>query len=182
MDPLASILDIVKYVVPALVVLITSYTIVQKFLVTEMQRKQIAMFRETQDVTLRLRLQAYERMVVFVERISARQLLGRVYDSGMTVKDLQLAMVLTIKSEFEHNLSQQIYVSQNVWETVKGVKEQEINMANQLSKTLNPDAPAKELYGRITDMLLSTEETLPTDMALQVINEEARRVLSLERI
>src|ERR1019366_157382 len=114
--------------------------IVKKFLVSQMQRKQVALFKDTQDITLRLRLQAYERLVMFVERISPRQLVTRVYDPSMTVRDLQIAMTMTIRTEFEHNLSQQIYVSHNVWETVKGVKEQEINMANQLSRALNPDA------------------------------------------
>ena len=63
--------------------------------------------------------------------INPGNLVTRLYDPSMTVTDLQVAMVMTIRTEFEHNLSQQIYVSQNVWETVKGVKEQEINMADR---------------------------------------------------
>ena len=169
MDVLGTILDVVKYTIPALVVMATSYMIVKKFLVSQMQRKQVALFKDTQDITLRLRLQAYERMVLFMERISPRQLVSRVYDPSMTVRDLQVAMTITIKTEFEHNLSQQIYVSRNVWETVKGVKEQEINMANQLAKTMNPDAPAKELYTRIMEVILKSDEELPTDVALKII-------------
>src|SRR6185503_18503640 len=100
--------------------------------ISETQRKQLALFQEAQDTTLRLRLQAYERLVMFIERISPRQMIPRIYDPSMTVQDLQQALVITIRSEFEHNLSQQIYVSQNVWETVKNVKEQEINMVHQI--------------------------------------------------
>ena len=59
-----------KYTLPAIIVLIASYMIVNKFLVTQMQKKQLALIHDTQDVTIRLRLQAYERMVLFIERIT----------------------------------------------------------------------------------------------------------------
>ncbi len=171
-------LEIAKYILPALIVLAASYLIVQKFLVSQTQRKQLALFQDAQDVTLRLRLQAYERLVLFIERINPRQIIPRLYDSSMTVKDLQHAIVITIRAEFEHNLSQQIYVSKNVWETVKNVKEQEINMVHNISKALKPDAPAKELHAKILDYSASLEDELPTDVALHIINEEVRRVLS----
>lgn len=170
-------LEILKYTIPALIVLISSYLIVKRFLVSEITRKQLALFQEGQETTMRLRLQAYERLVLFIERIHPRQLIPRVYQSGMTVNDLQQTLIFNIKTEFEHNLSQQIYVSKQVWDTVKGVKEQEINMVNQIAKALPADAPAKELHQRIVDFVLTTE-TLPTDMALEVINEEAKRMLS----
>jgi hypothetical protein len=178
MDLMQTIVEIIKYTLPALIVLASSYLIVKKFLVAQMQRKQIALFKDSQDITLRLRLQAYERLIVFVERISPRSIATRVYDPSMTVVQFQFVITTTIRSEFEHNLSQQIYVSQNVWETVKKVKEQEINMVNQVSRSLNPDAPAKELHSRIMDIVLKTDDELPTDVALHVINEEVKTVLS----
>ncbi len=174
-----TLLELLKYTVPSIVVMIASYTIVNKFLVAQMQRKQMAIFKESQDVTLRLRLQAYERLVLFIERISQRQLMPRIYDSAMTVRDLQQAVIMTINAEFEHNLSQQIYVSRNVWETVKGVKEQEMNMVSTLARTLNPEAPARDLHARILEVLSQTEEQdLPTVMALKIINDEAAKIMS----
>ena len=177
MDMTTSLLEILKYTLPALIVLGSSYLIVKKFLVTETQRKQLAIFQDAQDVTIRLRLQAYERMVLFIERINPRLLIPRIYDSSMTVRDLQMAITITITSEFEHNLSQQIYVSKNAWETVRNVKEQELNMVNNLAKTLDASAPAKELHSKIVSYLLTVEE-LPTDVALHILNEEVRRVMS----
>jgi hypothetical protein len=182
MDIVGNLLELVKYTLPAVVVLAASYLIVKKFLVSQIQRQQIALFKDSQDITLRLRLHAYERMVLFVERIGTRQLVNRLYNPSMTVRDLQVAMVMTIRTEFEHNLSQQIYVSRNVWETVKGVKEQEINMVNQLSKTLDGELPAKELHTRIMNIVLQTDEELPTDVALNVINDEVRRVMAFDTI
>jgi hypothetical protein len=170
-------LELLKYTVPALIVLITSYLIVHKFLVTQTQRKQLALLRDTQDTTVRLRLQAYERLVIFIERIQPRQLVPRVYMSGMTVRDLQQAMVYNIQTEFEHNLSQQIYVSPHVWDTVKNVKEQELNMVHQMAQQMNPEAPGKDLNMRIMDYVMSQEEEMPTTVALQIINDEAKRML-----
>jgi hypothetical protein len=180
MNPaIVSLLEILKYTVPALVVLLSSYLIVKKFLVSEIQRKQIALLREGQDVTQRLRLQAYERLVLLMERIHPRNLTSRVYEPGMTAAELQAALTLTIRTEWEHNLSQQIYVSRQVWETVRGVKEQEIHMVNQLAGQLKPEATAADLHRRIVDAILSESGELPTEVALQIINDEARKVLSL---
>lgn len=180
MDTVQTLLEIVKYTVPGLVVLGSSYLIVQKFLVTQTQRKQLAIFQDAQDVTLRLRLQAYERLVMFIERISPMQVVARLYHPSMSVHDLRHAIVTTIRAEFEHNLSQQIYVSKNAWETVKNVKEQEINMVHNISKSLDPDASAKELHGHILDYVnkISGDGELPTEVALHILNEEVKRVLA----
>ena len=172
------LLELLKYTVPALVVLIACYLIVNKFLVSQIQRKQLALFHESQDITVRLRLQAYERLALFIERINARQLMPRLYESGMTVKDLQYTILFAVRTEFEHNLSQQIYVSKHVWETVKNVKEQELNMVNMIAKQLDPNADAKELNMRIMDYVMTIDGEVPTDVALQIINEEAKRVLA----
>jgi len=179
MGIMQTILEIVKYTLPALVVLISSYLIVDKFLIAQNQRKQLALFLDAQDITLRLRLQAYERLVLFIERISPTQLIPRLYDPAMTVTDLRQALVITIRAEYEHNLSQQIYVSKNAWETVKNVKEQEINMIHHISKSMDPDAPAKDLHARILDYVLKAkEEELPTEVALHILNGDVKRVMS----
>ncbi len=179
MDIMVATLEILKYTIPSLVVLTSCYLIVRKFLVSEMQRKQLALFKDTQDITMRLRLQAYERLIVFLERISPRLLIPRVYDPSMTARDLQQAMTFSISAEFEHNLSQQIYVSNNAWETVKNVKEQELNMINRLAQTVNPDGPARDLHARILEVIQKAEGDVPTDMAIQIISNEVRKVMSI---
>ena len=102
----------------------------------------------------------------------------KVYQTGMTVSQLQQALVMTIRGEFEHNLSQQVYVSREVWESVKKATEQEINMIHQVASHLKPDAPAKELNMLISDYLVSQESEIPSEIALQIIHDEARRALS----
>lgn len=179
MNPyLAALLEILKYVLPAIVMLGFTYMIVQKFLVSELSRKQIALLHESQNVTIPLRLQAYERLTLFIERIQTRQLVPRVYITGMTSGELRQAMVLAINTEWEHNLSQQIYVSRQVWETVKHMREQELALIHGLAQNLKPDSPAKDLQRSIADYLSDQEGDSPGAIALAVIAEEAKRVLS----
>ena len=179
MDVTTTFLDILKYTIPAIVVLLACVLIVRRFLKTETQKLQMNMVRDAQDITLRLRLQAYERLVVFVERISFRSIISRLYDANMSVRDLQLAIMTNIGSEFEHNLSQQVYVSKTVWQAVVGVKEQEMHIVNRLADTMHPDAPARELYQRIIEAMTKSDYSLPTDDVLKIIDEEAKTVLKV---
>lgn len=172
-----TLLEILKYIIPAIIVLIATSLIVSKFLVNDTKRKQLAIFQEGMQTTLRLRLQAYERLALFLERIHPRELITRVYQTGMTARELQAALIASIHMEFEHNLSQQIYVSHQVWKTVQGVKEQELNMINQVASKLAPEAAAKELHQRIIDFIMTTENDLPIEVGLNIINTEAKVVL-----
>lgn len=179
MNPVvAQLLELLKYTIPAVVVLIASYSIINKFLVTELKRKQTALIRESIQVALPLRLQAYERLTLFVERIAPRQLIPRVYVATMNVAALRQALHESISAEFEHNLSQQIYVSRQVWETVKNVREQELAMIHQIAENLKPDAPARDLHARILDYVNNADGDLPVDIAREVIANEAKMVLS----
>lgn len=173
-----TILEILKYTIPAIIVLIATSLIVKRFLNTELKVKQLKMLTDNQEVTVRLRLQACERLVMFVERINPRQLVPRVYHPGMTVADLQAAIIYTVKAEFEHNLSQQIYVSKPVWDMVTGVKEQLIHMTGHIARQMEADAPGKELHNKMIEFLLSADGQLPMDIAANLINEEAKNVLT----
>ncbi|MBS1590012.1 MAG: hypothetical protein JST52_10415 [Bacteroidetes bacterium] len=177
MNGIQTFLELLKYVVPALIVLIATSVIVRRFLLTETKIKQLELLREKQDDTIRLRLHAYERLVLFIERIHPRQLVPRIYHSNMSVAELQAAIVVNIRAEFEHNLSQQIYVSRMVWDTVRQTKEQELSMVNSIASQLNPEDAGRELHKRIVDYLMTVDGQLPTDTALQIINEEAKSVL-----
>lgn len=172
-------LDILKYTIPALIVLIATSIIVNKFLIAETRKKQMAIFQEGLQTSLQFRLQAYERLTVFLERLHPRSIIPRLYHPEMRARELQYALISAIKQEFEHNLSQQVYVSTNVWNTVVSVKEQEMAMINQITATLKPEASAKELHQRILDYIMkSDEEELPVGIGLEIIRQEAKLVLS----
>ena len=147
-----------------------------------MRMKQFELFHETQEVTLRLRLQAYERLVIFLERISPRQLLPRIYSPSMTVFELQQAITFNVLTEFDHNLSQQIYVSPLAWDAVRNVKEQTINMGIAFAQKLDQDASAKALYAMILEYMATTENELPVETALKMVKDEVRKAVYAQNV
>lgn len=125
---------------------------------------------------LPLQLQAYERMALYVERISPQSLISRIYQPGMTTVDMQLAMVQQIKAEYDHNVTQQIYVSTQTWDAIKTLKEQTISVINQVAATLPPDAPAMELNKQLLEVFAEAGAS-PSELVAQIINTEAKKLM-----
>ncbi len=126
--------------------------------------------------TLKLKLQAYERLTVFAERVALKNLVSRTSSNGMTVVDLQLALLDAIKSEYEYNVSQQIYVSPQMWKAVGNLKEQHIFIINQIAATLPSQTLAIELSKRILEYVSTTNAELNT-VVLSALQFEAKKIL-----
>jgi hypothetical protein len=173
----SAFLEILKYLLPSLVVLACAYYIISSFLKNEIEKKRLAIFSDNQKITLPMRLQAYERLTLFAERMDVQNMITRFYTSNSTAQDMQLAMIQSIRTEYEYNLSQQIYVSNEVWKTITSAKEQEVAMINGIASQLPVGTPAKDLVQRLTDVALSQDDDTPRQIALIVINNEAKAVL-----
>jgi len=128
---------------------------------------------ESKRITLPLRLQAYERTVLFLERIQPSNLVMRVQKSEMTVRELQLTLVRTIRDEFDYNLSQQVYMSPTAWEMIKNAREESIAIINRASTQLSPQDGSAALVKAIFDISLENEN-LATIAALNFVKDEAR--------
>jgi len=128
---------------------------------------------ESKRITLPLRLQAYERTVLFLERIQPTNLVMRVQKPEMSVMELQLALVRTIRDEFDYNLSQQVYMSPTAWEMIKNAREESISIINRASTQLNTQDSSSSLVKAIFDISLENEN-LATAAALNYVKDEAR--------
>lgn len=126
--------------------------------------------------TLKLRLQAYERLTLFADRASLKSLVSRTSSNGMTVVDLQIALLDTLRSEYEYNISQQIYVSAPMWKAIGNLKEQNTFIINQLAATLPSGANALELSKRILEYVATTNTELSTTV-LSALQFEAKKIL-----
>ena len=126
--------------------------------------------------TLKLRLQAYERLTLFAERASLKNLVSRTPSNGMTVVDLQIALLDALRSEYEYNVSQQIYVSFKMWKAIGNLKEQHIFIINQIAATLPSQANAVELSKRLLEYVATTNSELNT-MVLSALEFEAKKIL-----
>jgi hypothetical protein len=171
-------IDLLYFTIPTLISLVIVYLIVSKFNNKETAAKRLELLQSNHDTAFRMRLQAYERLAMLVERTHPRQLIPRVYTSGMTVQELQQALVITINAEFEHNLSQQIYVTAGTWQLIRIFKEQEINMIKHIASTLNPAESASVLHQQIVNYLITTESETPAETAMQAIQAEAKSLLT----
>jgi len=167
-------LEFVKIVLPSLIVFMAVYFVIKSFLENEIkkgvQNKRIA----THEITLPLRLQAYERMTLFLERMNPTSLLIRVKTPRMTARKFQQELLSIIRSEFDHNLTQQIYLSNDVWESIKSAKEDTIRIINTAAESIADTAPANELSKRIFEIMMEQQE-IPNKKALDIIRREIQR-------
>lgn len=130
--------------------------------------KQIA----SSKITLPLKLQAYERCIVFLERISPESLLVRVSKGEDTVGGLQASLLSSVRMEFEHNISQQLYVSEEAWNQLVNAKNNIVGLVNSCSTRLHPEMKAIELSKLILETYSSIELS-PTFLAKQKLRKEA---------
>lgn len=169
------LLDLLKYTVPALVVFVACFFILKKFMDNEYRKQMLELRKANQNYTTPLRLQAYERMLLFMERVSLNNLVSRVLKQGMTARQLQSDLIVTVRAEYEHNLTQQIYVSANSWDAVKLAKEEVIKIINIAATQVAPDAKGTELNQKIFEILMKLEVS-PTQVAINQIKKEVRQL------
>jgi len=165
------IVKLLLYLLPAVLVFITAFYLMKKFLDNQHRIKIIEARLQTRKDILPLKLQAYERLTLFLERVSPNNLLGRVYEQGMTVRAFHLDLLANIKQEFEHNITQQIYVSAQAWNIVRGAKEDVIRLINTSAATLDQQAKGAELNRKIFESILNEAEQ-PTQKAIDFLKQE----------
>lgn len=120
-----------------------------------------------------LKLQAYERMVLFLERINPPNLLIRVSPGNKRAADLQNALLKSIREEYEHNLTQQLFISAIAWELVKNAKEEVVKSVNLAAATVKPDDPANVYAQDIMTKWFSNKEDA-VEKALNLLKEDVR--------
>lgn len=127
---------------------------------------------------VRLQLQAYERLTILCERIGLTNLIGKLPVNELSATQLQSAMVQTIKTEFEYNVSQQLYVSPAAWDGIKNLKDQNIYIINQLHAMLPPNASGMDLSKKVVELLSQEENVSLQHIVATLINKEARQLMS----
>lgn len=147
MDP---IYDLLKITIPAGIVLYAMFLVIRTFLQKQNEEKLILLKTKNREISLPLRLQAYERMCLFLERINPDQLISRVQRPDQNVAELQLLLLREVREEFNHNLSQQVYMSIEAWNTIKSAKEETIMLINQAANSIEKEEKgillAKSIY------------------------------------
>lgn len=170
-----SILEILKYILPSVVVAATAYYLIHLFLTRETESRLKEAQIQNKSLITPIRLQAYERIVLFLERISPQNLILRVNEPGMTARDLQSVLIRQIRDEYEHNLSQQVYLSNKSWELVKTAKEDLIKIVNTSAAQIGDEATSTDLAQKIFEEYLRADKT-SVSFALDFVKKEIYQV------
>lgn len=145
----------------------------------KLAKNQTADKPKTEDVvkSLPLQLQAYERLILLVERIALPNVISRANQPGVGLQEMQFLLVSSIKQEFEHNITQQIYVSTESWEAVRNLKEQNIHIINQVASFLPPDASGTDLNKHLLEMIVNNPKVSLHNVVSEVLSYEAKKLM-----
>jgi hypothetical protein len=168
-------LEVLKYVLPSVVTLLASYFTVKKFLEAEHQKKLDEIRQQHEKQLSPVRLQAYERLVLLMERISITSMVMRLHKPGMSARMLQSEMIKSIRTEFDHNVTQQLYVTNKVWDTMKTAREETVKAINIASAKLPDGASGVDLVNTLYELITKVDK-LPNEIALDMLKMEARQL------
>ena len=169
------ILELGKLLLPAGLVLYAMYLTMKSMLAKEMVKADMDYKTENSKLVLPNRLQAFERMSLFLERLSPGNLVLRLNTSNMTAKELQHLMISEIREEFNHNLSQQIYMSEQSWDLIKNTVEDVIALINTNAEKLEEGAKSVELAKLIFNEI-EKRELDPVAATLSQVKSEIRDI------
>jgi hypothetical protein len=130
---------------------------------------------ETQGST-QLKLNAYERLVLLADRIALPNLISRVNQPGLNAREMQHLLTHTIRQEFEHNITQQIYVSAEAWDAIRNLKEQNMLIVNQVASFLPDTATGSELNRGLMEVLMENPKASLHNIVSDAISFEARKL------
>ena len=156
-------------VLVALVVFMTAFYAIQKFLENDQRKLLLELKHNAKNAMNPLRIQAYERLALFLERIEPNQLILRLNSLNVTAEQFKTLLLTTIRSEWEHNLSQQIYVSSDLWDYIVQAKEETVKLINLSVGKLGEEATGLELATAILEQVAYQK---PNQRAMTALKEE----------
>jgi len=165
--------EVLKYILPSIIVFFTAYILVGKFLQERTNREIREFKKHSQDLVSPLKLQAYERLMVLLERLSPQQLITNNDLSGLNVLQAKQLFSQAINAEYNHNVSQQIYVSTQLWSVIRVVKEEVIDLFNTSAEGLSNDSSAVDLCKVVVNRLIESQ-TQPTQKAIDFLKAEVK--------
>jgi hypothetical protein len=168
--------DILKITLPALIVFFTAWLVLRYMIRNDQDKRRQELILQNSRTVTPIKLQAYERIILLLERISLESLLVRVSSSEMSAQQLHSTLLNTIRSEFEHNLSQQIYMSQQAWEVVRNARSNMIKIINSEAEKMPPNSSGMALSKRLLERIMELDKE-PTRAAIDYVKNEIARMI-----
>ena len=177
MIDLTFFLDILKITISGIIIFFVGWFIIREYLAQETVKTSRESKKENLAHTLPLKLQAYERITLFLERLNPANMLVRLHVAGLSAREMQNVILSDIRGEYQHNISQQIYVTDISWNVVRKMKEETIAMVHNAVVGLPDDASAIELSKVILSHLANLQEDNPYEVALKIVKREVQQTL-----
>lgn len=175
-------MDLQKFLTEAAVLVIggvitvsAGYYLVKDDIKTYFKLKFSDQRKDNANPLLSLKLQAYERLIVFIERINPSNLFIRLHQPGISLTALQATILNEIRSEYQHNITQQLYISSATWDVVKKLKDDTIAMVNNGVKSLPEDATGIDLSKKVLHHMTGIENN-PYDLTLDLIKKDIHQL------
>ena len=169
--------DVLILLIPLAGMLLITYLLLQHFFNKQLKESEKELINQKAKSYLPLKIQAYERAILFLERIDPNNLIIRIHKPTMNASKLHLEILKQIREEYNHNMSQQIYISPKSWaELVKG-KEETIQIANTAFGQLKNDANAIELSTKIFEIIAKLPHNPAAQARKLIIREFQKGVL-----
>lgn len=169
------VIELVKIVLPAAVVLYAMYLTVKAFINKEIEQKWLDIKMKNKETVLPIRFQAYERVCLFLERINPGNLILRLNASEYNAKEFQHILIREIREEFNHNLSQQVYMSDEAWNLTKNAMEEVLVMINQAASGMPENAKGIDLAKKVFELMME-KKVDSLSYALTYVKDEVRKV------
>lgn len=176
MEALKIVLEILKFTIPGLVVFAAVYYTMKRLFSQQIDLEQIKYNKERKKEGVAIKLQAYERLALFCQRISLPAMVSRLSMNEMTNKDLEKALLISVQKEYEHNMVQQIYVSDSLWRIIDTAKNQIIEIIVSASASVNPGGNASDLEQKIFEVYRELKLG-PAQKAISAIRKETELIL-----
>jgi hypothetical protein len=173
------ILQLALLILPATGIFFTAYYFFNKQNEREIRNikaeLQISLKKERQKFFLPNRTEAYQRSVLFMERISPNSLVMRLHNPGLPAKMLQAELLKAIREEYDHNVAQQLYISPQAWEMVKNSKEETIKIINIAGNLMGPTSMGLDLSSKIFEISAEVGK-LPTEITIEYLKKELQEL------
>lgn len=163
---------IIAIIIPSLIVFLAVYFTFRQYHQQQIRLQLLESKRVKDPIIIPMRLQAYERLILLSERIDFADLMLRMKTPGTSASELQSALLIAVQQEFEHNLTQQLYITPELWQVLMAAKAKTMDVITFAGQDL-PAGASSEDYAKKLFQLISQETSLPSQIAKKAIKTEA---------
>lgn len=168
-------MEILAYCIPSLVVLAAVWIVMHKLYANEQEKRLWELKKASQKEITPTRLRAYERLTLLLERTQPEHMIMEINVVDYTTIQLQQHLLRTIRQEFDHNLSQQVYVSDELWQKILLARDEMAAFITTIAAQMAPDSTALD-YAKAMMTAYAQNGATPHEIALTALKEEAKNL------